>query len=51
MKKYILFGAGLTGIKMLKVLGEESVICFCDNYKSGSKLAGKEIRGFTTLCG
>lgn len=44
-KKYILFGAGIFGEKMLELFGEDKVYCYCDNSteKIGKKFHEKEI--------
>ena len=38
MNKYILFGAGVQGIRALRFLGKERIICFCDNASSDSNM-------------
>ena len=44
-KKYILFGAGIFGEKMLELFGEDKVYCYGDNSteKIGKKIHEKEI--------
>ena len=42
MKKYILFGTGIYGIKALKFIGADAVECFCDN---NAALHGKSVEG------
>lgn len=41
--KYLLFGAGRIGRRMLRLLGEDSVIAFIDNHKVGSHIDGKDV--------
>lgn len=44
-KKYILFGAGVMGERMIKIIGEDNVHCFADNSaeKQGKILCGKMV--------
>lgn len=41
--KYLLFGAGRIGCRMLELLGERDVLAFIDNKKAGSQLEGKTV--------
>ena len=38
--KYILYGAGNTGISVMRHLGKENILCFCDYNKSGDVIEG-----------
>lgn len=38
--KYMLFGAGCVGAKVVNLFGADSIICFIDNNKFGSKFCG-----------
>ena len=42
-KKYILYGAGDWGIRMLHVLGTEKVMAFVDANKAGTSICGKPV--------
>lgn len=42
-KKYILYGAGDWGIRMLGVLGLENVTAFVDAKKAGTSICGKTV--------
>lgn len=47
--KYILFGAGDIGLQAFKILGENTVECFADNYKYGSEIYGKKVISFDEM--
>lgn len=49
--KFIIFGSGMLGHEMLDALGEENVICLCDNNSSlaGSERYGKKVIAFDEL--
>lgn len=47
--KYILFGAGDIGVRALKIVGEDSVECFADNFKYGSVICGKKVISFDEM--
>lgn len=49
MGNYILFGAGRDGITTMNYLGADSVLCFCDSFKSGGSLFGIPIIGIDEL--
>lgn len=49
--KFILFGAGDIGLRAFKVLGEDNVECFADNYKYGSYICGKRVISFNEMVG
>lgn len=44
-KKYVLFGAGVMGERIIKMIGEENVHCFVDNSakKQGNEICGKRV--------
>lgn len=44
-KKYVLFGAGVMGERIIKIIGEDNVYCFVDNStkKQGNEICGKRI--------
>ena len=50
-KKFILFGAGIWGEKILTLLGNDRVYCFCDNDtgKIGSIFHGKQVCSLETI--
>lgn len=50
-KKFILFGAGIWGERILKLLGDNRVHCFCDNDtgKIGSMFHGKQVCSLETI--
>lgn len=48
-RKVVIFGAGKNGEKILQRLGEENVVFFCDNYKSGEQYQGKKVIDFSEL--
>lgn len=47
--RYILFGAGDIGLTALKILGNDNVECFADNYKHGGVISGKRIISFDEM--
>lgn len=47
--KYVLFGAGEVGKRLLRVLGKERVSFFCDNNQSGKYVDGTRILSFEEL--
>lgn len=49
--KFIIFGSGMLGHEMLDALGEENVICLCDNNSAlvGSERYGKKVIAFDEL--
>lgn len=44
-KNYVLFGAGIMGERIIKIIGEENVHCFVDNStrKQGNEICGKRV--------
>lgn len=49
--KFIIFGSGMLGHEMLEALGNENVVCFCDNNPAfvGSEKYGKKVIAFDKL--
>lgn len=47
--KYILFGAGVIGVRAMKIVGEDLIECFADNYKHGSTVYGKKVISFDEM--
>lgn len=50
-EKMILFGCGKLGYEALTFLGEENIVCFCDNNArlAGGEIYGKPVISFDTL--
>lgn len=44
-KKYVLFGAGVMGERIIKMIGKENVYCYVDNStkKQGNEICGKHV--------
>lgn len=49
IQKIILFGAGGEGRRLLHQLGDEKVYAFCDNYKAGETIEGKDVIDLNVL--
>ena len=42
-RKYLMFGAGRVGLRLMQVFDQDQVVAFIDNKKAGGMLAGKNI--------
>lgn len=49
IQQMILFGACDVGLRVMRQIGEDQVYAFCDNYKSGEIIEGKQIIDIHTL--
>lgn len=47
--RYILFGAGVIGVRAMKILGGDLIECFADNFKYGSTVCGKKVISFDEM--
>lgn len=47
--KYVIWGAGITGLRALNVLGKRRVLCFVDKNCSGKEIEGKKVVPLTEL--
>jgi len=49
MNDVILFGAGKYGAKLLELIGEDKVACYCDNNSELNRFCGKAVISYNEL--